>query len=127
MKFNFLLIVFIFIFSCQEKKLTCQTQREKAKTDFENNNYTYFEYVKLSNSMDIHQEFEQLLKEKNIKVIFDTISPVGCIPDLDQDPNNKFCYQEMMNNNLYAKFGNKLFDSLKIKAKYIHLQKLKNK
>lgn len=125
MKISFLLL--LFIISCQEKKVTCEEQREKAKKDFKNNSFTYFEHISRSNSLDTHLEFEKLLNENNIKVVFDTISPMGCIADSGKDPNNEFCYQEMMNNNLYAKYGNKFFDSLKLKAQYIHLQKFQHK
>jgi len=125
MKFSFFIVFFLVIFSCQEKKITCEEQREKAKTDFKNNKFTYFEQLKLTDSINIRQEFKKLLNENNINVIFDTFSPSGCITNNDKDPNNEFCYQEMMMNNLYAKFGNTFFDKVKQKAYNIHFKKIK--
>jgi hypothetical protein len=126
MKLSFALILCLSIFSCQEKKISCEEQREKAKTDFKNKKFTYFEHIQRNDSVDFHQEFEQLLNKSNIKVVFGTFSPAGCIPRNDGDPNNEFCYREMMMNNLYAKFGNNFFDSLKTKAQNIHSQKSKH-
>ncbi|MCS3532199.1 hypothetical protein [Chryseobacterium sp. JUb7] len=124
MKFCFLLSVFLLICSCQKKKLTCEELREKAKNDFKNNKLTYFEHIKLSDSIDIRKEFRQLLNKNNIKVVFDTISPPGCIP-ADKSSKPEICYQEMMNNNLHAQFGHHFFDSIRIEAKNEHLKNLK--
>ncbi|MEI7487735.1 MAG: hypothetical protein WCJ72_10055 [Chryseobacterium sp.] len=126
MKLSFALILCLLIFSCQEKRISCEEQREKAKTDFKNNKFIYFEHVQRNDSIDVRQEFKQLLNENNIEVVFGTFSPAGCIPRNETDHNNEFCYQEMMMNNLYAKFGNTFFDSLKTKAQNIHSKKLKH-
>ena len=128
MKFSYIIFLLIAI-SCgksQDIKLTCQQQNERAETDFKNNNFTYFEYVKLTDSIKFYREFEQLLNKNNIKIVFDTLKPTGCIPQT-KDPNHQICYQETMNNNLHFKFGKELFDSLRIQAKSIHSQNAKHK
>ncbi len=129
MKFSLYIIISFIALSCSKKqdaKLTCEQQRERAKTDFKNNTFIYFEYVKPSDSISYYKEFALLLKKKNIKIVFDTIVPVGCIPEINKDPNHQICYQETMNNSLHLKFGKESFDSLRIKAENIHLQNVVN-
>lgn len=121
MKNSFLLIVILSILSCNDKKIkniTCESQREEAKNDFDNNRFTYFEHIELFNDNINRANFTKFLEEHNIKVIFDTLEPVGCIPESETDPQHNDCYKEMMNNNLHAKFGNPFFDSLRLKSNY---------
>ncbi|WP_449397724.1 hypothetical protein [Chryseobacterium wanjuense] len=119
MKFSFYLLLSLLAISCsknQDIKLTCEQQKEKAKIDFKYNNFTYFEEVERSDGIDYYPEFEQLLSKNNIKIVFDTIVPTGCIPETNKDPNHKICYKRTMNNDLEIKFGETFFDSLRIKA-----------
>jgi len=124
MRFSFLCALILIFYSCHEKKVSCEEFREKAKKDFKSNKLTYFEPIRLTDSLDIRKEFKQLLNKNNIKVVFDTISPQGCIP-VDREP--EICYQEMMNNNLYAKFGHHFFDSLRVEARNEHIKHLTSK
>jgi len=124
MRFSFVFILFLIFYSCHEKKVSCEELREKAKNDFKSNKLIYFEPIRLTDSLDIRKEFKQLLNKNNIKVVFNTISPQGCIP-VDREP--EICYQEMMNNNLYAKFGHHFFDSLRVEARNEHIKYLTSK
>lgn len=101
-----------------EKMVTCESQREKAKIDFNRKKYIYFETVTLNGQAGNRKNFAQALRENNIEVIFDTVISGSCIPYSETDPEYKHCYKEMMNNNLYAQFGHRFFDSLRIQAKY---------
>ncbi|MCU7616981.1 hypothetical protein NZ698_07210 [Chryseobacterium sp. PBS4-4] len=122
MKKCLLMILVLFIFSCNDKKqgnITCESQRKKAKRDLKNNQFTYFEHIDLLDNNDNNdlKNFAILMKENNIKVVFDTLRFASCLPNSETDPNNLECYKEMMNNNLHAKFGHQFFDSLRLKSK----------
>lgn len=115
MKLVFFFALFTLTISCNKKQevhLSCEQQHKKAKNDFNNNKFIYFDYLQ-SNDFD-RKLYSRLLQENNITL--DTLIPEGCIPLSTTDLNNEHCYIQMMNNNLNAKFGHRFFDSLRLKA-----------
>lgn len=108
--------LFVLFISCNKKQdvfLSCEQQHKKAKNDFNNNKFIYFDYLLTDNQLD-REIYSRLLKDYNI--ILDTLIPDGCIPTSEYDLNNENCYKTMMNNNLHAKFGHQFFDSLRLKS-----------
>lgn len=115
MRSAFFFALFALTISCNKKQevyLSCEQQHKKAKNDFNNNKFIYFDYLQ-SNDFD-RKFYSRLLQENNITL--DTLIPEGCIPLSSTDLNNEHCYIQMMNNNLNAKFGHRFFDSLRLKA-----------
>ncbi len=60
----------------QEVYLSCEQQHKKAKNDFNNNKFIYFDYLQSNNDFD-RKLYSRLLQENNI--ILDTLIPEGCI------------------------------------------------
>lgn len=113
MKQGFFIIISILLVACDKSSsLSCKQQHEKAKNDFKNNKFIYFDYLQSDKSFD-RKEYSRLLKENQITL--DTLFPEGCIPS-SQTEINENCYKNMMNSNLNAKFGNQFFDSLRLKS-----------
>lgn len=124
---NLIFLVILF-FSCQKEKQRipdCQEARKIAKSDFEKENYIYYEYQYLNDDKSSNKEFSNILKDKNIKVIYKTKYPLSdvIVPE-EKIEESKKCYQIMMNYQLEAKFGNLFFDSARIESKKIHFQNL---
>lgn len=114
MKQGFFIIISILLVACDKSSsLSCEQQHQKAKNDFKNNKFIYFDYLQSDKSFD-RKQYSRLLKENNITL--DTLIPEGCLPLSDTDLNNEHCYERMMNSNLNAKFGNQFFDSLRLKS-----------
>jgi len=116
MKLVFFFALFALTISCNKKQevyLSCEQQHKKAKNDFNNNKFIYFDYLQSNNYFD-RKLYSRLLQENNITL--DTLIPERCIPLSTTDLNNEHCYIQMMNNNLNAKFGHRFFDSLRLKA-----------
>lgn len=98
MKLAFFFALFALTISCNKKQevyLSCEQQHKKAKNDFNNNKFIYFDYLQ-SNDFD-RKLYSRLLQENNITL--DTLVPEGCIPLSTTDLNNEHCYIQMMNNN----------------------------
>lgn len=113
----FVLILLVSV-SCRKEKNkipTCMEARELAKSDFENQKYVFYEYQYLNDDKSKNIDFVNILKQKNIKVIFKTKYTVSCLPDeRDKLEESKICYQTQMNNSITAKFGHSFLDSAKI-------------
>lgn len=117
MKSAYLFAVCVIIVSCNKKQdvyISCEQQRDNAQKDFQNRKYIYFESIHRTDKPYDQQAFRNLLKQKNIKVVFDTVSPEGCIPQYDA--KNEKCYRQTMNYMMDAKFDNRFFDSLRVKS-----------
>lgn len=110
----FVLILLVFV-SCRKEKSkipTCIEARQLAKADFEKQKYVFYEYQYLNEDKSKNIDFVNILKQKNIKVIFKTKYPVSCLPDeRDKLEESKICYQTQMNNSITAKFGHGFLDS----------------
>ncbi|WP_439480552.1 hypothetical protein [Chryseobacterium aquaticum] len=113
----FVLILLVSV-SCGKEKSkipTCMEARELAKSDFEKQKYVFYEYQYLNEDKSKNIDFVNILKQKNIKVIFKTKYPVSCLPDeRDKFEESKICYQTQMNNSITAKFGRGFLDSARI-------------
>lgn len=111
-------LIFVIVFSCQKEKNsipTCIEAHQIAKADFDKQKYVFYEYQYLNDDKSKNGEFVNILKQKNIKVIFKTKYPVSCLPDeLDEIEKSKICYQTQMNNSISAKFGHTFLDSARI-------------
>ena len=110
--------IFLIAFSCDKEKNsipTCIEARQVAKADFEKQKYVFYEYQYLNDDKSKNAEFVNILKQKNIKVIFKTKYPVSCLPDERNElEKSKICYQTQMNNSIAAKFGHSFLDSARI-------------
>jgi len=115
---------FLSILSCSEKKEAipnCQDAEKLAKSDFEKGKYIYYVYQDLTDDKSFNKEFSEILKSKNITVIYKTKYPPSCIIEAEENlEKSKKCYQRLMNLEMEAKFGNPFFDSIRIEAKKTH-------
>ena len=113
----FVLILLVSV-SCGKEKSkipTCIEACQLAKADFEKQKYVFYEYQYLNEDKSKNIDFVNILKQKNIKVIFKTKYPVSCLPDeRDKLEKSKICYQTQMNNSITAKFGHSFLDSARI-------------
>ena len=113
MKKGFFFIILILAVACNKTgSLSCEQQYEKAKNDFNNSKFVYYDYLQSDKIFD-RKEYSRILKENHITL--DTLYSQGCIP-FSQTQINEDCYKRMMNNNLHAKFGQQFFDSLRLKS-----------
>lgn len=113
--------------SCKkDEHLNCQDVREIAKSDFKKGKYIYYEYQFLTDDKSSNEEYRKILKDYNIKVIFNTSYPISDIVDKkNQIEENKACYEEMMNILIKGKFGYNYFDIIRKKADSIYSLKSK--
>lgn len=111
-------VILLGIVSCGKEKSkipTCIEARQLAKADFEKQKYVFYEYQYLNDDKSKNIDIVNILKQKNIKVIFKTKYPVSCLPDeRDKLEESKICYQTQMNNSITAKFGHSFLDSARI-------------
>lgn len=99
----------------------CQDAEKLAKSDFEKGKYIYYVYQDLTDDKSFNKEFSEILKSKNITVIYKTKYPPSCIIEAEENlEKSKKCYQRLMNLEMEAKFGNPFFDSIRIEAKKTH-------
>lgn len=114
-----IILCFLILFSCSENKqtiLNCQDAQKLAKSDFEKGKYVYYEYQYSNDNKSSNKAFSNILKKKNIKVIYKTKYPPSCIVEQEGIEKSKKCYQRMMNLEMEAKFGNHFFDSIRTEA-----------
>ncbi len=118
---KFVLIGSLFLFfSCKEKHKIpdCKEARKSAKVDFAKKKYIYFEYQYLTHDKSGNEEFKNILKKRNIKVIFKTKYPISCMPDDKSElEKSEDCYCMQMNLCIEAKFGHKFLDSVRTESK----------
>lgn len=117
----------VLLLTCKKKEhLNCQDVREIAKSDFKKGKYLYYEYQFLTDDKSSNEEFSEILKDNNIKVIFKTSYPISDLVDKkNQIEENKFCYEQMMNILIKGKFGYNYFDKIRKKADSISSSKSK--
>ncbi|MCX8525127.1 hypothetical protein OF897_14500 [Chryseobacterium formosus] len=71
--------------------------------------------IYLNDDKSKNVDFVNILKQKNIKVIFKTKYPVSCLPnDRNELEESEICYQTKMNNSITAKFGHGFFDNARV-------------
>jgi hypothetical protein len=111
-------LILLLAFSCGKEKSkipTCIEARQLAKADFKKQKYIFYEYQYLNDDKSKNVDFVNILKQKNIKVIFKTKYPVSCLPnDRNELEESKICYQTQMNNSITAKFGHSFFDNVRV-------------